>query len=297
MSFTELHAFVVTVAVPGAIAALFLLAAWRPWRSKNAILNGFWGGAAGFATAYAVGHMLNMGRLPGLPPTQVQDWLPYLAACAAAVGFLATLRLVPGWAHVVTMGLLGAAGAGVIIGALAEASRPGMGQIGLIVAATGVFVAAGVWSFDQLAERVRGAAPPATLWVTLAGASYLLVAYKAAFAMHLAGVLAAGCAVAAILALWRPTIAIARGGVHVVLVTFAGVLLIASLFSEMPLWVASLAFVTPHAAWAGDLPWIRSRRPWVRALVRIVAVAMAIGLIVAIGRPAPNPYGDLYEGY
>lgn len=297
MSWTELHDFVVTVAVPGAIAALFLIASWQPWRKAKPVERGSWGGAIGFTLAYLVGHVLNMGRVPGIPPTFVQDWLPFVAIAAGAVGWATSIRRVPWWAGVAATALVGAAGAGVIFAALAEAARPAAGVIVVAVVAAAALLAAGVWSYDGLAARARGVGPPLALWVALAGASYLFLEHKAAFAMHLAGVLAAGCAVAALLAWWRPTVSIAGGGVHVVLMTLAGLCLIATLFAELPAWVALGVFVSPQAAWAGDLPYVRSRPAWVRAVVRIGAVAIAIGVLVAIGRPASDPMYDLYEGY
>ena len=297
MSWTELHVFIVTVAVPGAIAAVFLLASWRPWKKADPVQRGYWGGALGFTAAYVVGHLLNMGRVPSVPPTLVQDWLPLVALGAGVVGFATSLKRVPALAGVVGTALVSMAASGAIIADLAESMRPALGVSVGVVAGAGLLAAASVWFFGDLADRAKGFAPPAVLWVALAGTSYLFMMHKAAFAMHLSGVLASACAVAALLAWWRPGVSIAHGAVHVVLVTFAGMCLVATLFAELPWWVGLAAFVSPQAAWVGDLPFVRSRRPWVRALVRIIAVAAAIGTVVALGRPAPDPMYDLYQGY
>jgi len=294
----EIHILLITVLVPASICAAFMLASWRPWRPD--IERGFWGGAAGFGVAYVVGHALNVGRVPGIPPTQAEDWLPIVALGASLLGLAIALTR-PRWWSVPLAGLIiGGGQAWALIGSLPERSRPwesGFAGAGVWIGVT-LATAGAVWSYERLSERTRGPGAPAALWLALAGSSYLFLEFTVAKAMHLSGVLASACAVAAVLALWRPGIAISRGAALVAVAVYAGLWLFGVLFvSGVPAWVAMAAFAAPHAAWAGDLPGIRSLRPWQRTLFRLVAVSVAIGLVVGFGRPAPDPLDDLYQGY
>ena len=286
------------IVVPAAIAGVVLLAAWRPW--KVAVENGHWGGAVAIGVAYAVGHVLNVDRVPGFPPVQVIDWLVYFAIGAALVGLIPAFVRLSWWAMLPLCALVCVTLAWLIVRELPEASRaweaPWIGV--LVIGACGLGAGLATWSYDLLCERHTGGAAPIALWIAIAGSSYLFLENGAAKAMHLSGVVAATCAVAAIIGWWRPTSSLARGGIVVAMPLVAGLWLVTVLFGhDVNPWVAILAFLSPQAAWAGDLPAVRGLKSWQRALVRVCSVGLFIGLVVAFGRPPPDPLGDLYEGY
>ena len=54
-----------TSAVPGAVALLVLLVAWRPWRRGDAaVVRGHWGGALGAGGAFLLSYALLDGEIP-----------------------------------------------------------------------------------------------------------------------------------------------------------------------------------------------------------------------------------------
>ena len=287
-----------TIVAPAAITLIAMAIAWRPWRRSGDRPEGYWGGAAGFALAYVVGHALFLGRVPDLPPKLAQDWVWLGAIVAGVLGLATSFARVPRVAAAAAALVVGLAQAWFVVRALR--SQPWeQAWVGHAVwVGAGLLTAAAWWSLDTLAARARGGTIPACLWLALAVASVLFFkTYSVVTFMHLSGVIASACAVAAILGWWCPRVTVARGAALVAVVVFAGLTLVGWLFagtdaSPVP---GLLAFLAVHGAWAGDLPRVRSLRGWQRTLVRLAAVGAILGVALAIGWPtdvAPDdPYG------
>lgn len=282
--------------MPGTIALVAMLVAWRPWRRQSPIEHAYWGGAVGFSIAYAVAHILIYGRTPGFPPTQAIDWLLWFSLFGGVAGLATSFRRVPRWVGSIGVGLLIVIMAKLMFSALSPTYAPRPLYATLISIAIGLGVASAHVSLDTLAMRVKGGTLPVCLWLTLAGSNVLIALFYNAKSMaELGGSLAAACGAAAVLGFWRPTITIARGAVLVTLLIFAGLCLATYLFGQQPnAWALGLAFASPNAAWIGQAPGIRSLEPWQRALIRIACVGALLGLAIAIGRPEQidDPYLD-----
>jgi hypothetical protein len=235
-------------------------------------------------------------RTPSVPPTQAIDWLWSFSLIGGAAGLATGFKRVPVWAGSIVVGLVSIILAKLMFSALSPAYAPKPLHATLLSIAIGLGVASAHLSLDTLAMRVKGATIPICLWVALAGASVLVgLFYNAKSMAELCGALAAACGAGALLGLWRPTITIARGAVLVVLLVFAGICLAAFLFGQQPnAWAIGLAFASPHAAWIGQAPRIRSLRPWQRALIRIACVGAIVGVAIAIDIPeqSDDPYAD-----
>src|SRR5687767_4334478 len=81
-----------TSAVPAAIALLFLVASWRPWKRRDvAVLHGHWGGPLAAGVAFLASYALLDGEVPRWPPAQARHCLFYLAIGLTIVGVIDAL--------------------------------------------------------------------------------------------------------------------------------------------------------------------------------------------------------------
>ncbi len=259
-----------------------------------------WGRRAlpiGLGLAYALGHAAVRGWLrrdwPPFPPLDATDWVPWLALGASLLGLLETVAPTPAWARWENRLLMTALTLWLVLGPLlGGAWEPREGYVRLAGLGLGMLAAWGV--LDWQAERLgRATLLPLTL---LAGgtAAGLLLSHSLVLA-EFAAVLAASLAACWLVGLWSPGLTPARGGVAVVVVVLAGLLLAGHFYAypELPGPVAATLAAAPLALWVDRLGPARRLGPWASSFLRLAAVGGVVGVaLVILVLQAPPPGDD-----
>jgi hypothetical protein len=137
-----------------AIAALFLLPAWRPWqRGEQLVRNGFWGGPC----ALGLGFLAAFFVVAGTRGVQLQDrwhWIAPIVLAAAGLGFIASFRRVKFGPDLISTFLLTIACA-VLLHPPAVAGEPIYWKMGL-----GAAAALTLLMLEPIAKRLRLLATP-----------------------------------------------------------------------------------------------------------------------------------------
>lgn len=264
------------VVVPALVSGAVLLAAWWPRARDGAVAGGRWGGAVGFGGGYALAHALTFGW-PAFPPTDVANWLPFLALAAALLD-LADPWLGRGvwWRRL--------ARASLCLGAMWLLARP----VGTPLATIALFAAAmlaGWLSLEELSRRTRGATVPLSVAVAGIGGSAALLMGGVASLAQLAGSVVAMSGAAGVVALLNRRLTLAAGGASVIAAVTAYMWFDGALYATepLPLTAALLLVAAPSGAWIGEAAFLR-RLGWApRLALRGGAVALLAGAAVALG--------------
>ncbi|MEO6811680.1 MAG: hypothetical protein ABI353_21420 [Isosphaeraceae bacterium] len=240
--------------------------------------------ALGFG--YALGHAAVRGwfgavRMP-VPPIDAIDWLAWLALAATLWGLIELCGSISRSARWLGRLVLTVAVLGLLLGPLARNVWPWpILTVRLIGPGAGVLV---VWGLlDALGERLAGGSLTTVLALVAGGSSVVLVLTGSLVLGELAGVLTAAVVVSRFGSIGDSGPPSTRGLVAVVVVMLAGLLLAGRFYSETPTSAAVLLAVAPLAAWIDRL----CRLPaWTRALVRVLAVSLLVGLAIAIALAA-----------
>lgn len=281
------------VFVPAAFAGVALIVSWRLWRRRDSTSNGGWGGAIGFGLAYFTGYVLLAGW-PEVPPVRAATW----QACFALI--LAVLGLAQRWWNwswftgIPVRLVVSATFAALLLQNLLEYTwdrQQAFAWIGGLAVAITI-----IWeSTERLNAQRPGASVPLAYWVLFALAAITFVTAGSALLGQLSGALAAACGAALVLAWWAPRLSLAGGAATVFVPMYAGMLMQAYFFGELPVWSAVVMAVAPLSLWLGEARRVRFTPAWSAALTRafIVAVPMAVALGVAyvlVARQAPDDY-------
>lgn len=228
------------------------------------------------------------------PPRAGADWLPVVAAVAAGLGITARAVRFPVIVRWVVR-LLVIAGIGYLSLRAPIHNRWDAATSALWLGGFTLATAAAFWAAERHADRTRGAAGPAVLFVLVFAANQLLVlGYHSLKLAQYPGLFAAALGPVLLLALLRPRFTLAFGGVHVpVLVTaavlaqgvFSGVVLETARF---PVTWALLLAASPIFALLGEVGPLGRLTGWKAALVR--GGLAALPALAAVGWA-----GALYE--
>ena len=232
-------------------------------------------------------------------PGPTETWRT--AAFAPMLGLAATalVLLLP---HPWTRHLAVFALAGALTSLIRPYTRPEHWAIQLLPAPALLIL---VGFMNSLASRGRG--PSIAIGLALStGAAAALVLVSGFLKLSVPiGALATSTALLAAYSLARRDLSLARGVMFIVLPTMWTALLIAYLevkFRKDPIPPVAFALVAfaPLAMWLAELPWLRSRRPWLAGAVGIVAVSLLAGsgIVLALTAAKPvkkDPYADLYK--
>lgn len=278
------------VLVPGGVAGLILLFAWRPWRKEPAA-------AAVFVPALAVAAAWTVARtahadwsFPAWPAPTSADWIPYLALGAGLVAALLHRTM-----HSFVAAALAASATMWLM--TARAIENELIESAFVFQAVGAgALLLGAVSMQTLARRRPGPGAPIFMMLTCAAAAIALLNGGVASGAEQTGMLAACFGAMMVLGFLRPGRAQIQTAIAPGFAILGAQLLNGHLYAEMPAGVALLLVAAPSAAWAGTLPIVARLRPWQQFLVRTGAVLLVLGVAVAIAianAPPPNPY----EGY
>lgn len=281
------------VLVPAILAGLCLLISWHAWRRRTLAQEGHWGGAAAVALGYFAGHVL-LTSWPPIPPAKAVDWLAYLALAAGAAGLTQRHWGKHWYAAWPLMLLLGCLFAALLLRSYLEYNwgrREGM----LWIIGLGIATAV-LWNtLERLATKRTGASLPLSLWLICAAASAAFVLSGSGLLGQLAVTLAAVFGAAVVLAWWAPGLSLASGTLTAFVPIYAGLLIQAYFYSELPIWSAILLYLAPFALWFGERRRIYFMKPWKAALARLLTIGAPLALAAAIAwylvaRTAPGDY-------
>jgi len=280
----------VGVVLPVIVCAAILIGAWWPLRPDTMIGGRQWAGAVALGLAF-IPAFLAVERWPGVPPLVTWHWIAWLVPVAAAAGIADTLVRWP-----TPLRLLGAATLAAVCGRLLVGDW--VDHAWAWRAVTAAVIAVVAVSVNAAAERRPGAAVPLSLCVAALGASVVLIGSGSAKLAQLAGAVAACLGVAVVLAWWRPTVSLSRGGLAVVAVLLPGLVLSGYFpsYSEIPQWVYVLAAVGPAFTWPAALIRLEGLRAWQATTIRVavasipVAITVTVAVLALIRRETDSPY-------
>ncbi len=268
----------VGIVLPVIVCAATLIGAWGPWRPETP--RRLWPGAVALGLAF-VPAFLAVDRWPGLPPHVTWHWIAWLVPVAMIAGVVDALIRWPTPLRLLGAVALAAMCGRALVGDWVDYPWPWRGVTAAVIAAVAV-------SVNVATDRRPGAAVPLSLCVAAVGASVVLIGSGSAKLAQLAGALAACLGVAVVLAWWRPTVSLSRGGTAVVSVLLPGLVLSGyfSSFSEIPPWVYVLAAVAPAFTWPAALIRLEGLRDWQATAIRVAAAALPVAITVAVAAMA-----------
>lgn len=237
--------------------------------------------AAGAAVScgYLAGHVGLQGW-PGVPPSQADGWIAWLALGALAAGLLETAWGGRRGPAIVIRAFTSALAAAAIASALVPTQPWGRWAPGVLLGAS-IFC---LWIVEESAARRAGPGLALAWMVAAAAASITLVhSYSARLAL-LAAALAAACGALGGITLLRPQAIPGAAGPFTVI--FLGILANGHFFAELT--SENLRLLTGSAlAPALLLLALPARVPaWLRALFAVLAAAVLSGLAIAGTLPA-----------
>ncbi len=268
------------VFVPAVLAGFCFLISWRAWRRRTLAKDGHWGGAAAVALGYFAGHVL-LASWPPIPPAKAIDWLAYLALAAGAAGLTQRYwgkRWYAAWPVTLLLGCLFAA---VLLRSYLQNTWDRLEGI-LWIGGLGVAIAL-LWNtVERLASKRTGASLPLSLWLICTASSAAFLFSGSGLLGQLAGALAAVFGAAVVLAWWAPGISLASGTLTAFVPVYAGLLIQAYFYSELPFWSAALLYLAPFALCIGEQRRVYYMTPWKAALVRLLIIGAPLGIAVGI---------------
>ena len=283
------------VVVPAAlIAAAVMLVAWWPLRRSDRrsqpLANAWWAGACAVGVSFIAGLWQIADDWPGLPPKQRWMWLMPMAIAATVLG------MVSGWLqprHVVQLavGLLLALSATLLLHPPPAVDQPWLWKLGLGAAVLIVWLC-----LEVQAERHPGPSLPLAMTIVFTGVS--LVIKESRFAMLSLSAAAASAAWGSVLliSIFNSKLRVSRGPMHVAAMLLPAMLVLGEFDRRGGVSIASflLLAIAPLMLWLGELPPLRTRRPWQAALARAALVAVPVLIAVVLAMRAGQDDGYLY---
>ena len=266
--------------VPAILAGICFLVSWRAWSRRTLAEHGHWGGAAAVVLGYFSGHVL-LASWPPIPPAKAVDWLPYLALIAGAAGVAQRYWGSRWYAAWPVRLLLGCLFAGVLLNSYLLNTWDRVEGI-LWIAGLGVGTAV-LWNtLERLSAKRTGASLPLSLLLFCSASSVAFVFSGSGLLGQLTGVLAAVFGAAVVLAWWAPGLSLASGTLTVFVPVYAGLLIQAYFYSELPFWSAVLMYLAPFALWFGEERRVYYMTPWKAALARLAMIGAPLGIALWI---------------
>jgi hypothetical protein len=219
-------------------------------------------------------------KWPGVPPLEAESWLIHAGIVVAVVGLLEALVSLWTELRALLVQALAITLLFLVLRPLVKNSWPG--QFSVLLIGSGAVAAMALWLLiERTSERHSTALPPAVLTIAIAGLAVFESLTNSLDMALRAGALAATLGPIALIALWRPRIALGRGGATAVAVLFAGIVGACYAYTpELVTWrlltIAALPYVGLALLW---LPWGGWKR-WAIALGPVVIVLATI-LILA----------------
>jgi len=261
--------------VYGAVLPVLLAAAAlvMAWRRRAAPRSATWGGAVGFAAAFAGTQFGLVGRV-SLPPSEAWQWTIWLVFAAMVVGIVQSVVECPAW---LTWGLR------LVVTLFTALLVVPLFHENVTAARVGVAAAVLLlWSvLDWLGERLRGAALPLALLVSAIAAAVVLERSANAKLSHLAGAVAAACGAALLIGIWRPQLSLARGAAAVIAVAIPALLVNGQATTEeVPMLAFGLAALAPLGVALAAAADLRRLSSWRQAATALIGVIVPAGIAV-----------------
>jgi hypothetical protein len=259
--------------------------------------GGRWGLPLALGIGYALGHAgasewLTSGELPPIPPLNATDWLPWLALVAMIVGLVEALWPSPAWARWENRLLLTVATLWLLIGPIYRSlwePEQWKGAVWVCGLGAGILVFWGVLE-GLSCRRGRGMLLP--LAVLAGGTAAALVLSRFLVLGECAIGLAGALGAAWLVSRWWVELSPSGGGVPVVALLLAGLILGGFFYAELPAPSALLLAVAPLALLVDRLGPVARWPGWAAGLARFVAVLVPVGAAVALAAMnAPGPEG------
>ena len=270
---------VAPVLVPALVAGVCFSIAWRVWRRKRLAEHAHWGGALAFGLGYISGHVTLLSW-PALPPAKAMDWLPYMAGLLAVLGVAQRYWGVRWYARWPVRAGASALVSAILLRGYLEHTWERTEGLVWIGGLTAAMVA--LWdTLERLSSKRTGASLPLSLWLICAAASGAFVMTGSASLSQLAGSVAAVCGAAVVLAWWAPGLSLQGGALAVFAPVYAGLLMQAYFYSQLPLESAVCLYAAPFVLWSGEQRRIHFMKPWKAAIVRLLILALP--LVIALG--------------
>jgi hypothetical protein len=287
MSPLDLLLFVVVV--PAVVAALLVV--MFGWAGRQAGVAG--AGPAAIALALGAGAIAAQVAIagPAFPPIEVTDRIPWLVLAAVVLGLCESIHPSPAWARWENRLLLGVL---VVWAVLAEpvlkadwSTRRNLAvQGGLVLA---IFAA---WmNLEILAARKSTMVLGPSLLVVATGTDLALLFSGSVVLGRIGGGLTAALGAAWVVSWWRPDRSMSRGGVPVLVVTVAALLIVGHVYSGLPLSAAVLLAAAPLLLWLAWVGPARRLASWQSSLLAAALVLLPAGVAVGLAfQAAPGGY-------
>jgi hypothetical protein len=227
---------------------------------------------------------------PHVPPIDVTDRLPWLVGLVMVLGLLESTHPSPGWARWENRLLVAVVALALVLGPVLGPEWPSRRDLtiegGLVVAILFAW-----FNLERMGSgRSTAVLGPALLAVAGGTAPALLFAGNAVL-FRVAGGLTAALGAVWVVSWWLSDRTLSRGGVPVLTVTVAALLLVGSIYSSLPREAAILLAAAPLAAWPAFAGPARRLAAWQSALLAtvlcLVPVAIAVGLAL---KASPGEY-------
>jgi hypothetical protein len=279
----EKNEIIAGILVPVALAAvLAAIAAWRRWPWAMPLAA-----AVGFLTGYAA----SMRSIPRLGPTDGSDWLFWLTIPLAGVGVVCAM-IERRWAWI--SGACAGAATLVLLRPLADMVTPStLWPVALATAAAG---AALVWIIGFTQPRTGSIWTSAALCVAMGGAGVVIFASGSrTIGLHGISAAAALGPVAVFSFRTRAPAAVAVAAFAVPLL--AGFLVAGHFYAEATWTNLIVLLASPALLLVGA--WLPTKRQWVRGLVGLIAVMIAVAAVTGPTALAAKKAaeGNEYEMY
>jgi hypothetical protein len=277
------EAFLLNVGLPALVSAVVLAVALAITRRGGPSRDVGWGVALAVGAGYLAGHFA-----VAWPMSDVTDRIPWLAVVATALGTLEAAWPTPAWARWENRVLFSALVLAVMLSA-APAIVEALGTRASIlwVAAVGAGIVVSWANLEGLAARSTGVALVLPLLAVTGGASIVLAIWSLVPG-QLGGALTAALGGAWVASWWRGPLSLARGGVTILIMVLAALILYAHVFAEMAVSCVALLAVAPLMIWVTRIGPIRRLASWQAGLIGVAVVLVPIGIAAWLAHKATS---------
>ena len=298
------------IAIAGVVIGFgaMLVAWWKSGRAASEKVGPLWALPLIAGVAYIALHLATLGRSPW-PLVGAQERIPVATLVAMVLALLATRVRFPVLVRWIVRGVV-IAGVGVFIAWRQVSGAWPTSQSAMTI---GGFVGATLltwWALERVTDRPptattnhtrtptptapgKGTLPTRTSGISAAlvasavagaAANALAITYSSLSLAQLAGILATVMIGVAMACAVRPRISLAMGGAHVVAVVTQAVLLAGIITTATPHervypWLVA---AVPMAVVGVDAALAKRLKPWMHAVVRVVAAAVIVGAITGL---------------
>jgi hypothetical protein len=267
------------------LAVPLLIAAVLAWIGNRFTPSGSWGALVGLAIGLAVAYRAFMSRALPWPAVEAPERIVAAGVVLALIALLAGWRRVPWPVHLLLAIVFQVAILWYVFRPIPESVLPANKMwtwIG-VAAAIGLVL---TFSTEALAHRPGGVAAALAVGPLAAGVGAINILTgnaKLGWLGASLGVIVFGWFVAA---LCSRAATLARGPIIVVMAIVSGLLAYGYFASDsMTTLELVLLPIAPLLAWLAELPPLQRWRDWRQELIRLILVAIPIGIVVGIAVP------------